>query len=118
MYDLTALKGSTKGRVFATTSQSGGPDGLKCDSAGNVWVCEDEGLLVFNPKGQRRTTVVLPESPSNCAFAHQGSTLFVNAKNFRLCGHRLPGDLSRKVLANQLQIKRLQGLDIRSSLAL
>lgn len=80
VYNLTASNGPTKGRVFATTSHSGGPDGLKCDSAGNVWVCEDEGILVFNPKGQRRTTIVLPESPSNCAFSHQGSTLFVTAK--------------------------------------
>ena len=73
-------KGTQAGRVFARTSDSGGPDGVKTDAMGRVWVCEEEGVLVFAPTGQRLLTVRVPESPSNCAFSRTGAVLFITAK--------------------------------------
>lgn len=79
IYDLPA-KAKQKGKRFATTSTSGGPDGIKTDASGNLWVCEDEGLIVFNPNGQRLTTIAIPDSPSNCTFTENGTSLMVTAK--------------------------------------
>ncbi len=79
VYDLTT-KGQQKGKRFSTTSTTGGPDGIKTDRAGNVYVCEDEGIIVFNPAGQRLTTIAVPESPSNCAFTLSEAELIVTAK--------------------------------------
>lgn len=92
VYDLTE-NGKPKGKRFATTSKTGGPDGVKTDKAGNVWVCEDEGLIAFNPNGQRLTTIAIPESRSNCAFSPNGSTLVVTAKTsiYELNLDQLPG---------------------------
>ncbi len=73
-------KGTQEGRVFAQTSQSGGPDGVKIDDLGNVWLCEDEGLVVFSPSGKRLMGVPIPETPSNCAFARTGTVLYVTAR--------------------------------------
>ncbi len=78
-YGLNA-KGTQEGRVFAQTSQSGGPDGLKTDELGNVWVCEDEGIVVFSPSGERLMVAPIPETPSNCAFTRTGAALYVTAK--------------------------------------
>ncbi len=73
-------RGVRKGRVLATTSAAGGPDGVKTDRAGNVWVCEDEGLVEFSAAGARLRTVAIPEGPSNCVFSRDGSRVFVTAK--------------------------------------
>lgn len=101
VYDLTA-KGQQKGMRFTATSKSGGPDGIKTDSTGNLWVCEDEGLIVFNPLGERLTTIEIPESPSNCAFTPNGATLVVTAKTsiYELKLIRLPNTHSPNLNSN------------------
>lgn len=78
-FDLDS-KSAEKNRVFTKTSATGGPDGLKTDANGNVWVCEDEGVIVFNPEGERLLTIPVPETPSNLAFAPDRRTVFVTAK--------------------------------------
>ncbi len=72
--------GIRTGRVFAETSAAGAPDGIKTDRDGNVWVCEEEGVIVFSPSGDQILTIKVPEQPSNCAFAKDGSLLFVTAR--------------------------------------
>ena len=56
-----ALRG---GRVFASAPARG----LKTDEAGNVWAAEGHAIAVYDPAGQRRGTIPLPEDPSNCAW--------------------------------------------------
>lgn len=84
--------GPQQGRVLAQTSLAGGPDGLKADAAGDIWVCEDDGLKVFSPAGELRATIPIPERPSNCAFSRAGSALFITA---RTSVYRLDLPLSR-----------------------
>ena len=52
-----ARDGSLSGeRLFASeiqsSSQSGGPDGMKCDERGNVWVTGPGGVWVYAPSGE------------------------------------------------------------------
>jgi gluconolactonase len=72
------------GRTFASGLKSdrepGVPDGMKCDSSGNVWVTAPGGVWVFAPSGDLLGQVRIPELASNL---HWGGddwrTLFVTA---------------------------------------
>ena len=72
------------GRTFASGLKSdrepGVPDGMKCDSSGNVWVTAPGGVWVFAPNGDLLGKVRIPELASNL---HWGGddfrTLFVTA---------------------------------------
>ena len=72
------------GRTFASGLKSerepGVPDGMKCDSSGNVWVTAPGGVWVFAPSGDLLGKVRIPELASNL---HWGGddwrTLFVTA---------------------------------------
>jgi gluconolactonase len=72
------------GRTFASGLKSdrepGVPDGMKCDSSGNVWCTGPGGVWVFAPSGDLLGKVRIPELPSNL---HWGGpdfrTLFVTA---------------------------------------
>lgn len=58
----------------------GGPDGLKTDESGNVWVAGPGGIWVFNVAGEHLGTVALPETPSNCAWGAGFRNLYVTAQ--------------------------------------
>jgi gluconolactonase len=72
------------GRTFASGLKSdrepGVPDGMKCDSSGNVWVTAPGGVWVFAPDGTLMGKVRIPELASNL---HWGGadfrTLYVTA---------------------------------------
>jgi gluconolactonase len=72
------------GRTFASGLKSdrepGVPDGMKCDSSGNVWVTAPGGVWVFAPSGDLLGKVRIPELASNL---HWGGpdfrTLYVTA---------------------------------------
>ncbi|HEV7827175.1 MAG TPA: SMP-30/gluconolactonase/LRE family protein [Mycobacteriales bacterium] len=57
----------TGGEVFAELAgdDPGEPDGLKVDSAGNVYSCGPGGLHVFDPDGTRRGVLRVPEVTAN-----------------------------------------------------
>lgn len=61
-----SLSGS---RLFATGIssglESGVPDGMKCDSHGNIWVTGPGGVWVFNPDGKHLGVVRVPELSAN-----------------------------------------------------
>ena len=52
-----------RGRVWAETSGEGpgAPDGMKIDSAGNVYCCGPGGIHVFDPKGTCLGVIRMPE---------------------------------------------------------
>jgi len=67
-----------EGRVFASV---GRPDGMKADVDGNLYVASTEGIVVFNPGGNRLEVLAVPERPSNCAFGDRDKkTLFITAR--------------------------------------
>jgi gluconolactonase len=72
------------GRIFASgikdSLKPGVPDGMKCDTEGNVWVTAPGGLWVYAPDGQLLGKVSIPELPANLAWGGEDwRTLFVCA---------------------------------------
>jgi gluconolactonase len=57
----------------------GGPDGLKVDSAGNVWTTGPGGIRIITPQGKVLGQLVLPEVAANLAFAEQGKVAYITA---------------------------------------
>jgi gluconolactonase len=64
-FDVTADGKLSNSRVFAKVP---GPDGMKVDSAGNVYCTSAAGVMVFDGAGRHLGTFVAAEQPANCAF--------------------------------------------------
>ncbi len=62
------------GRVFAEVDPGtkGGPDGMKVDSEGRVYVAVALGVWVFEPGGKLLGILGLPQRPSNLAWGGEG----------------------------------------------
>jgi gluconolactonase len=77
--------GSLSGeRLFASeirsSSQNGGPDGMKCDQRGNVWVTGPGGVWVYAPSGELIGKLHIPEVVANLAWGGlELRTLYVTA---------------------------------------
>jgi len=70
------------GRVFAElrSDQPVGPDGIKVDVKGNVYVAGPGGVWVFDKMGRHLGTIPVPETPANCAFGDRDfKTLYITA---------------------------------------
>jgi gluconolactonase len=70
------------GRVFARLDPElpGGPDGMKVDREGRVYVAVAQGVWVFHPEGQLLGILVRPKRPSNLAWiGPDGSRLAITA---------------------------------------
>jgi gluconolactonase len=77
VYDF--IHGEIKnGRLFAKEGPGrGGPDGMKVDVTGNVWVTGPAGVWVFDPRGNHLGTVGLIEDAANFAWGDADfSTLY------------------------------------------
>lgn len=72
------------GSIFYNAEQEtgeGGPDGMKVDTAGNVWATGPGGILVISPQGKLLGLIGFPEVPANCAWGDaDGKTLYVTAR--------------------------------------
>jgi len=83
-YEVTSEGRLANGQLFASgiaeTGRAGRPDGMKCDSSGNVWVTAPGGLWVYDFFGKKLGEVSIPEMAANL---HWGGadwrTLFVAA---------------------------------------
>jgi gluconolactonase len=81
-YDVAGDGTVRNGTVFADVSaesESGLPDGMKIDSAGNLWATGPGGIWVFTPGGKHLGTIKPPEQPANCAWGDDGKTLYITA---------------------------------------
>jgi gluconolactonase len=82
-YDVNADGTVSNGRVFADASSSpnaGIPDGMRVDSAGNVYATGPGGIWVFSPAGKQLGMIKTPEPPSNLAFGDNDyKTIYVTA---------------------------------------
>jgi gluconolactonase len=70
------------GRLWAETKgdKPGAPDGMKVDSAGNVYCCGPGGIHVFDPAGRLREIIEVPEYTANFAFGDADlRSLFITA---------------------------------------
>jgi gluconolactonase len=80
-----APDGSLSGeRLFASeiqsSSQHGGPDGMKCDERGNVWVTGPGGVWIYASSGELIGKLHVPEVVANLAWGGpELRTLFLTA---------------------------------------
>jgi len=57
-----------------------GSDGMTIDNRGNVYLTND-GVSVFDPKGNKMTNIEVPERPANVCFGgKENKTLFITAR--------------------------------------
>jgi gluconolactonase len=82
-YTLNGTVPVTAGEEFFDMSGVKGEDsidGLKVDTAGNVYVCGPGGIWVLSPSGEHLGTLRLPESPHNLAWGDEDArTLYITA---------------------------------------
>jgi gluconolactonase len=53
------------------------PDGLKVDSAGNIWSTGPGGVRIISPKGKVLGQLIIPEIVANVGFAEDGKTVYL-----------------------------------------
>ena len=82
VFDVTRDGGLRNGRLWAETKgdKPGAPDGMKLDSAGNVYCCGPGGIHVFGPDGTLREMLEVPEYAANFAWGDDDyRSLFITA---------------------------------------
>ncbi|HET7342302.1 MAG TPA: SMP-30/gluconolactonase/LRE family protein [Methylomirabilota bacterium] len=82
VFDVSAAGGLGGGRVWAETKgdKPGAPDGMKLDSAGNLYCCGPGGIHVFDPNGNLLDVLETPERAANFAWGDDDlRSLFVTA---------------------------------------
>ena len=72
LFDVTSM----------TKNRSGLPDGLKIDTAGNLFATGPGGVLVITPQGKHLGTIMTGQATSNCAFGDDGRTLYMTADDY------------------------------------
>jgi len=70
------------------------PDGLKIDSAGNIWTTGPGGIRIITPTGKVLGQIKLPEVAANLAWGEDGKTVYITASTsvYRL-KTSIPGEL-------------------------
>ena len=80
--ELSGMLAAGTDRVFCTLdpAEKGGPDGMKVDQAGRVYVAVAEGVWVYEPDGTLLGILALDQRPSNLAWGGpDGKTLAITA---------------------------------------
>lgn len=84
VYDVKADGTLANGKMFLDVTKEPGegvPDGMKVDTAGNLYATGPGGVLVISPQGKHLGTIQLPEVPANCAWGDaDGKTLYMTAR--------------------------------------
>jgi gluconolactonase len=82
VFDVAAGGGLTGGRLWAETrgDKPGAPDGMKIDSAGNVYCCGPGGIHVFDPEANLLEIIEMPEHTANFAWGDRDyRSLYITA---------------------------------------
>jgi gluconolactonase len=84
-YDVGPDGTVSNGRMLieygANETGKGGPDGLKTDTAGNIWTTGPGGLRIVTPQGKVLGQIVLPEIAANVGFADRGRYAYITASS-------------------------------------
>ncbi|KJZ77632.1 hypothetical protein HIM_02809 [Hirsutella minnesotensis 3608] len=67
----------TNRRLFAK-ADAGIPDGIKCDTNGNVYSGCGDGIHVWNPKGELLGKILIEKGAANFAFGRNGAMFILN----------------------------------------
>lgn len=80
VYDVGAEGKLSNPRVLISwpaNATDGVPDGMKVDSAGNLWATGPGGVRIITPQGKVLGQIVVPEVVANVGFAEDGKTVYL-----------------------------------------
>ena len=83
-YDIRPDGTVANGRALVTYTENegvGGPDGLKIDSAGNLWATGPGGIRILSPQGKVLGFIRMPAQTANLAFGEDGKTVFITSSD-------------------------------------
>jgi gluconolactonase len=70
------------------------PDGMKVDSAGNIWTSGPGGIRIVSPRGKVLGQLAIPEICANLAFAGDGKTVYLTCSTSIYRLHtKIPGEI-------------------------
>jgi gluconolactonase len=82
-YDVAADGTPSHGRMLIDypdrSDARGAPDGLKLDTAGDLWTTGPGGIRIITSAGKVLGQIILPEVAANIAFADGGRTAYITA---------------------------------------
>ena len=74
VYDIETLQ-------FKRILTNENSDGIKCDPNGNVYLCNKDGIIILNERGQRLALIQLPSIPANICWGGEAlKDLFITAR--------------------------------------
>ncbi len=83
VYDVLPNGSLSNGRLFgseAGAKHDGVPDGMRVDTAGNLYVTGPRGIWVWDAEGHHLGTIEMPEQPANLIWGGSGfGTLYITA---------------------------------------
>ncbi len=89
-----SLSIGTKLIDYPHPTDRGVPDGLKVDTAGNIWSTGPGGIRIITPSGKVLGQIRLPHTAANLAFADHGMTVYITAQTTVYRLHVLiPGEM-------------------------
>lgn len=83
-YTLNERGEAEEKTIFFTasdTSLPGGPDGMKVDKTGNLFLTGPGGILVVDAEGTHLGTISIPEPATNLAFGPKEKELYITARS-------------------------------------
>jgi gluconolactonase len=81
IYDVGPRRTVTNGRLFGKEEGKGGPDGMRFDMQGNLYVTGPGGIWIWDTEGNHLGTIHVPEQPANLAWGGPNwNTLYLTAK--------------------------------------
>ena len=84
-YNISDDDSITFDRELIRFSDDAGPDGIKTDDRGNLFIAvrneENPQIQVYDPEGKLIDSLNLPEVPSNLTFTPSGNELYITAGN-------------------------------------
>jgi gluconolactonase len=80
VWDVIADSLLVNKRLFYTIPATGYADGMKVDTAGNIYCAGPTGIWIVSPTGQYLGRIAMTENPSNCAWGDSDrKTLYMTA---------------------------------------
>lgn len=83
VYDVQPGGSLSNGRIFGSEEagdHEGVPDGMRVDTAGNLYVTGPRGIWIWDPEGRHLGTIELPEQPANLVWGGPDfKTLYITA---------------------------------------
>jgi gluconolactonase len=96
-WDVAGDGAVSNGRLLISYQRGLGPgipDGLKVDTAGNVWTTGPGGIRIITPEGKVLGQIKLPEVAANLCFATDGRTVYITASTSIYRLHiKIPGEM-------------------------